>query len=180
LAGRIEAGFGKLDILFVNAGIAKPAEVGAVDEQHYTDHFDINVKGAFFTIQKLLPILRDGGNIILNGTALLHHTLPGMSIYTASKAALVSLVNSLSAELSWRGIRVNAISPGPIETPIYGKMGMSEAEVNAMASGVLESVPLKRFGKPEEIANAALFLASEEAAYLAGKELVVDGGMAQV
>ena len=160
----------------VNAGVTMPMPVMNVDDAHIDDQMAINFKGVFFTVQKALPIMRDGGSIILTTSCLNQMGMPGMSIYAASKAAVRSLARSLSAELGDRNIRVNAISPGPIETPIYSKLGMSEEQLGQMASDLQQRIPMSRFGQPEEIAKAALFLASDDSSYMLGEEIVIDGG----
>jgi NAD(P)-dependent dehydrogenase (short-subunit alcohol dehydrogenase family) len=172
--------FGKIDVLFVNAGVAKFVPVGEVTVQHYDELMNTNLKGAYFTIQKALPLLNDGGAVILTTTAANRMGLPNSSVYSASKAALRSLARTFSAELIGRGIRVNAVSPGPIETPIFGRLGMTQEEVGELAKVILGRVPAKRLGMPDEIANAVLFLASPESAYIVGSELNVDGGMTQL
>src|ERR1051326_2544631 len=168
--------FGKIDVLFVNAGLAKFVPVDEVTVQHYDELMNTNLKGAYFTIQKALPLLNDGGAVILTTTAANRMGLPNSSVYSASKAALRSLARTFSAELIGRGIRVNAVSPGPIETPIFGRLGMTQEEVGELAKVILGRVPAKRLGIPDEIANAVLFLASPESTYIIGAELNVDGG----
>lgn len=168
----------KIDILFVNAGIAKFAPIGQVDEAFFDDQFDVNVKGAYFTIQHLLPLFNEkGGSIILNASISANIGMPNSSVYAATKAALISLGRTLSAELIERGIRVNTISPGPITTPIYGKLGLPEEQLNEMAGSMQNQVPMKRFGNPEEIAKVATFFASDDSSFVLGVELVADGGM---
>lgn len=172
--------FGKVDALFLNAGIAKPAPIEASSEDFYNAHLDTNVKGPFFTVQSALPHLNDGASILFNTSVVNVKGMPGMSVYAATKAGLRSIVRTLAAELAGRNIRVNAVAPGPIGTPIYDKMGLPEEDKNNFASSVQAQVPLGRFGTPDEVANAALFLASDESSYITGAELPVDGGMAQV
>jgi NAD(P)-dependent dehydrogenase (short-subunit alcohol dehydrogenase family) len=171
---------GKIDILFANAGVAKFAPIGDTTEALYDEIFDINVKGTFFTVKKSLPYLNDGAAIVLNTSFVNQTGLPGTSIYAASKAALRSFVRVAAAELVARGIRVNAVSPGPIATPIYGRLGMPKEAVDALAQSILAQVPMKRFGQGEEVANAVSFLASPEALYITGVEINVDGGVGQV
>jgi NAD(P)-dependent dehydrogenase (short-subunit alcohol dehydrogenase family) len=172
--------FGKIDILFANAGVAKFLPVSAVTEEHYDEQFDINSKGAYFTIQKALPYLNDGASIILNTSVVSHQGLPTGSVYAATKAAMRSLTRSFASALVERNIRVNAVAPGPIETPIFARTGLSKEEVEGFASYVLNKVPMKRFGKSEEVASAVAFLASSDASYITGVELNVDGGMGQI
>ena len=172
--------FGKIDILFANAGVAKFLPVTAVTEAHYDEQFDINSKGAYFTIQKALPYLNDGASIILNTSVVSHQGLPVGSVYAATKAAMRSLTRSFASALVERNIRVNAVAPGPIETPIFGRTGLSKEDMEGFASTVLSKVPMKRFGKSEEVASAVAFLASSDASYITGVELNVDGGMGQI
>ncbi|MEL6965314.1 MAG: glucose 1-dehydrogenase [Pseudomonadota bacterium] len=171
---------GKIDIAFVNAGIALMAPVGDVDEAFFDRTFDVNVKGAFFTAQQVAAALEDRGTIIFNTSVVNQRGMAMSSIYTASKAAVRSFVRVFANELSPRGIRVTAVSPGPVETPIYEKMGFDQTTIDGFASNLVEQVPLKRFGHPEEIAKAVTFLASADASFIQGEELAVDGGWAQV
>ena len=176
----VSSQFGKIDVLFANAGVAKFAPVADTTESLYDEVFDINVKGLFFTIQRALPHLSDGAAIVLNTSFFTEVSIPGASVYSASKAAVGSFVRVMAAELVGRGIRVNAVSPGPIATPIYGRLGLPKETVDAMAQGILAQVPMKRFGQPEEVANAVLFLAGSETSYTTGVELPVDGGISQI
>ena len=176
----VKRDFGSIDFLFVNAGVAKMRPLEAVDEEHFDELFGVNVKGAFFTVQKALPLMNDGAAIVLNTSIANQTGNPTMSVYSASKAALRSLARTFSAELVERGIRVNAVSPGPIETPIYGRLGLPPEAQEAMAASFTGQVPLKRFGAAEEVANAVLFLSSPESSFVLGHELVVDGGMTQL
>ena len=171
---------GKIDVLFANAGVAKFASIADSSEALYDELFDTNVKGTFFTIQKSLPYLNDGASIVLNTTFADRTGLPGSSVYAAGKAALRSFVRVASAELVSRGIRVNAVAPGPIATPIFGKLGMTKEQVDDLAGVILGRVPMKRLGQPEDIAGAVAFLAGPDAAYITGVELNVDGGAGQV
>jgi NAD(P)-dependent dehydrogenase (short-subunit alcohol dehydrogenase family) len=173
----VENQFGKIDVLFANAGVAKFSPVADTTEALYDEVFDINVKGVFFAIQKAIPHLNDGASIVLNTSFVNQKGEPGTSVYSASKAAVRSFVRTTAAELVGRGIRVNAVSPGPIATPIYGRLGMPKDAVEAMAQGILAQVPMKRFGQPEEVAAAVAFLASPEASYITGVEIEVGGGV---
>lgn len=172
--------FGQIDVLFVNAGIAEFAPIEQVDEAHYDRVTDINLKGALFTVQKALPLLRDGGSIILNTSVVNEIGLPAASVYSATKAALRSLARTLATDLAPRKIRVNAVSPGLIRTPILSRTEMPEAEQEAFGNQVNEQTPLGRAGEPQEIASAVVFLAGQNASYINGAELAVDGGFAQV
>lgn len=180
LAAKVRAELGGIDVLFVNAGIAKFAPFEASSAALFDEIFDINVRGAFFAIQKLLPLLRSPGSIVLNTSVVDEKGFPNTSVYSASKAALRSLARTLSTELLPKGIRVNAVSPGPITTPILAKGGMDADGRAGFAKFVEETNPMKRFGRPEEVARAVLFLASEEASFTSGAELTVDGGVAHL
>ncbi len=178
LPGQVQALFPRLDILFVNAGIGKFAPFEAVSEAHFDEQFDINVKGAYFTIQHLLPLINDGGSIILNTSINAHIGMAGSSVYSATKAALITFARTLSAELLNRKIRVNAISPGPVTTPILSKTGVAAEDLDGLRSSIQSKVPLGRFGDPEEIARIATFFASDDSSFVLGAELIADGGMA--
>jgi NAD(P)-dependent dehydrogenase (short-subunit alcohol dehydrogenase family) len=170
----------KLDAVFINAGVAKFAALEDADEALWDLTFNTNIKGAYFTIQALLPYLNHGAAIILNGSINAHIGMPNSSIYAASKAALISLAKTLSGELVSRGIRVNVVSPGPVVTPLYGKLGIPAEQLDAVADSIQAQVPLKRFGTPEEVASAVTYLASTQAAFIVGTELIIDGGMSQL
>jgi NAD(P)-dependent dehydrogenase (short-subunit alcohol dehydrogenase family) len=180
LFSRIKDRFGSIDALFVNAGVARFAPVGEVTVEQYDELLDTNLKGSYFTVQKALPLLNPGASIILTTTAADSVGLLGSSVYAASKAAVRSLARTLSAELIERKVRVNAIAPGPIETPIFGRLGLAPQAVDELAKVILGRVPAKRLGRPDEIADAVLFLASPAANYIVGVELNVDGGMSQL
>ena len=177
---KVQQVFGKIDILFANAGVAKFASIGETDEKLFDEIVDINVRGAFFTLKKSLTFLNDGAAIVITTAFADRVGLPGSSVYSASKAALRSLVRVAAAELVGRGIRVNAVSPGPIATPIFGKLGMAKEAVDELAGVILGRVPMKRLGEAQDIANAVAFLVSPQAAYITGVELNVDGGAGQV
>ena len=172
--------FGKIDVLVVNAGVARPEPVEQVDEAAFDFLSDINFKGAFFTVQRALPHLNDRASIILNSSIANSIGMPGMAVYGATKAAVRSLARTLSAELLPRGIRVNTLSPGAIETLIWGRTGLQQEELDQMASNIGSQIPMGRFGTSSEMAKAALFLASDDSSYVAGAELVADGGMTQI
>lgn len=166
-----------LDVVFVNAGIGKFAPIEAVTEEHFDEQFNTNVKGAYFTIQELLPVIKDGGSIILNTSVAAHMGMASSTVYSATKAALLNLARTLSAELIPRKIRVNAVSPGPIATPIFGKTGMSAEQIDGMKSSIQSQVPIGRLGDPSEIAKVATFFASDDSSFVLGTELIADGGM---
>ncbi len=172
--------FGSLDILFANAGVAFGTPIESTDEAMYDRLMDVNVKGVFFTVQAALPLMQEGGSIILNTSWLNQVGTPGRSLLSASKAAVRSFARTLSAELLPRRIRVNAVSPGSIETPIHRGKDQTDEEFRAYVERVGAQVPLGRMGRPEEIAAAVLFLAGEGSSYMLGAEIVVDGGRAEL
>ena len=180
LYAEVSKKLGKIDVLFVNAGVAKFAPFAETSESLYDEQFDINAKGAYFTIQKAIPFLNDGASIILNTSVVDDLGSPNTSAYAATKAALRSFARTAAAELVGRGIRVNTVAPGPIVTPIFGRTGLPQEAIDDFAKGVLTKVPMKRFGQPEEVAGAVAFLASQDASYITGVEINVDGGMGQV
>lgn len=180
LYATVEEKYGHIDILFANAGLGKLAPIGQVTEENFDLHFNVNVKGLLFSVQKALPLMKEGGSIILNSSIAGSKGMAAFGVYAATKAAVRSFARSWTSDLKDRKIRVNTLSPGPIETPIFGKMGLSEPQVQEFAANIVQSVPLGRIGTPEEIASAVLFLASNESSYISGIELAVDGGMAQV
>ena len=173
VADAVGDGFGGLDILFVNAGIGDFRPLEQWDEAGFDRSVAVNLKGPFFLVQALPPILANPASIVLNTSINAHIGMPNSSVYAATKAGLISLARTLSGELLPRGIRVNAVSAGPIETPLHGKIGMGEADIQ----GLVAQVPAGRRGEPSEIAHAVVFLASGEAAFTVGSELIIDGGM---
>ncbi len=168
---------GRIDILFANAGVARFGAIARVTEADWDEIVGINLKGLYFTIQQALPLMTRGSAIVLNASLAAGSGVPETSIYAASKAGVRSLGRSLGAELAGAGIRVNVVSPGPIETPIFGTFGMAPAELAAMKKQMAESNPMQRFGNADEVARAVLFLASSEASYITGVEIPVDGGV---
>jgi len=172
--------YGKIDVLFVNAGVAYFTPADQIDENHFDTQFNINIKGPTFLVKNAIPHLNDGAVILFNSSIVHQKGFEGAAIYSATKGALRAYARVLTSELAPRQIRVNTIAPGPITTPIYTKMGMPDEVVNEMGQNFAASNPLKRFGTPSEIANAVLFLASPEASYVNGIELEVDGGMSQI
>ena len=167
-----------LDIVFANAGIAVAAPLGEITEEAFDQHFAINVKGVLFTVQKALPLLRQGASIILNASIVGSKGLESVSVYSATKAALRSFARTWTTDLKSRRIRVNVVSPGVIETP--GLSGLMNAEYDRLNAAFAARVPLGRLGHPEEVAKAVSFLASDESSYVTGIELFVDGGLAQI
>lgn len=180
VANRLKAEFGHLDVVFANAGIAQPMAFTDIDDANIEEQIGVNFKGVIYTVQKMLPLLNNPSSVILTSTTMIEQGVSGMSIYTATKAAVRSLARTLSAELISRGIRVNAISPGLIETPIYGKLGLPAEAVKEWAGELITKVPAARFGQAEEVAKAVLFMASDDSSYMVGENLLFDGGMATV
>ena len=172
---------GKIDILFANAGIYKFAPFTATTGELYDELFDINARGVYFTIQKALPLLNDGASIIINTSVAGEIGVANGTVYAATKSALRSFTRSIAAELVDRGIRVNAVSPGPIETPAgFARTGLPKEQIDQFIQDVVAKVPMKRIGQPSEIAGAVAFLASSDASFMTGAEITVDGGMAQI
>jgi len=180
LYAEVSKKLGKIDVLFVNAGVAKFAPFAETSESLYDEQFDINAKGAYFTIQKAIPFLNDGASIILNTSVVDDLGSPNTSAYAATKAALRSFARTAAAELVGRGIRVNTVAPGPIVTPIFERTGLPKEAVDEFAREIVAKVPMKRFGQPEEVAATVAFLASQDASYITGVEINVDGGMGQI
>lgn len=180
VAEKIRAAFGGLDVVFANAGIAQPRPLGDVDEDHFDAQFGVNVKGVLYTVQKTLPLLRKPASIILTGSTVAEQGTANMAVYAATKAAVRSLARTLSAELASQGVRVNVVSPGPIETPIFGKLGLPQAALDEWAGQIQSKVPMGRFGAPAEVAKAVLFLATDDSSYMLGENILVDGGMATI
>ncbi|MGY4625364.1 SDR family oxidoreductase [Bradyrhizobium sp. USDA 4486] len=186
MASDVRQAFGALDVFFANAGVAYVTPLAATSEAQYDSLMDTNVRSVFFSIQAVEPVMREGGSIILNTAWLNQVGVPGRAILSASKAAVRSLARTLSAELLARRIRVNAVSPGLIETPILRGVGQSEhpgqtdAQFREYLAGASKLIPLGRLGKPDEIAAAVLFLASDASSYMLGSEMVVDGGFAEL
>ena len=180
LAKAILEAFGGLDTVFINAGVAQLKPVEQWDEAAFDRTFAINLKGPYFLLQALLPLLANPSSVVLNTSVNAHIGMPTSSVYAASKAGLISLARTLSGELIARGIRVNAVSPGPVTTPLYGKLGLSTEDLDKTAASIRALVPAGRFGTTTEIAKAVVFLASDESAFTVGSELLIDGGMSGI
>jgi NAD(P)-dependent dehydrogenase (short-subunit alcohol dehydrogenase family) len=171
--------FGRIDVVYANAGAATAAPLEAITPEQIDEQFSLNFNGLFFTIQKAVPLIPKGGSIVVTTSFLNAVGAPGLTILSATKAAIRSLVRSAGAELAPRGIRVNAVSPGPIATTFHTKLGLSEAQLSETAAAIQAQVPLQRFGEAIEIAKTALFLASDDSSFTTGAEFVVDGGLTQ-
>ena len=184
LYAKVKEQKGSIDILFANAGLGELASLETVTEAHFEKTFNVNVKGFLFTVQKALPLFHDGGSIVLNASTAGSKAADGFSVYGATKAAVRSFTRSWAAELKHRKIRVNAISPGPIDTPglrgFVSGLAQSEKQIEQVKTSIISSVPLGRMGTPDEVAKAVLFLASDDSSFITGIELFIDGGMAQI
>jgi NAD(P)-dependent dehydrogenase (short-subunit alcohol dehydrogenase family) len=171
---------GSIDILFANAGLGEFSRLGEISEAHFDKTFDVNVKGLLFTVQKAVPLFKDGGSIILNSSIAASKGVEGFSVYSASKAAVRSFARTWTVDLRRRKIRVNAISPGPIDTPAFSDLMRNEEQSSQLKKSLASNVPLRRMGTADEVAKVVSFLASDESSYVTGIELFVDGGMAQI
>jgi NAD(P)-dependent dehydrogenase (short-subunit alcohol dehydrogenase family) len=180
VAEAVREKFGRLDVLFVNAGIVAMKPLEQFDEATFDHSFAVNLKGPFFLVQALLPVFANPASIVLNGSVNAHIGMPNTTVYAATKAALLSLTRTLSGEFIGRGVRVNAVSPGPTSTPLYGKLGFSEEALKGVAIAIQGQVPAGRFATPGEIARAVVYLASDESSYMVGGELLIDGGMSTI
>ncbi len=180
LYATVKAKKGRIDILFANAGIGELAPLGAITEEHFDKTFNTNVKGLLFTVQKALPLLPDAASIILNASIVASTGNPAFSVYSATKAAVRSFARTWILDLKERKIRVNAISPGPINTPGLDGLGQTAGVGDQLKESLLASVPMGRIGTPDEIAKAVVFLASDDSSFVTGTELFVDGGAAQI
>ncbi len=177
LVDQVKAQFGKVDILFINAGVASFAPYEVLTEEQFDYNMNINFKGAFFTLQKFLPILNEGASVINLSSINAYTGMPNTAVYAASKAALNSLTRTAAFELAPKKIRVNAVCPGPVNTPIFGKIGMDETTINEFGGAMQDRVPLKRFGESEDVAKLITFLASDDSSFITGSEYVIDGGV---
>jgi NAD(P)-dependent dehydrogenase (short-subunit alcohol dehydrogenase family) len=180
LYATVDEKHGRVDVLFANAGGGKFAPLGSITEEHFDSEFNTNVKGLLFTVQKALPLFTDGGSIILNASIVSIKGMAAFSVYSATKAAVRSFARTWTVDLKDRKIRVNALSPGPIETPGVDGLANSREELEQIKAGLAAGVPLGRMGEADEIAKVAVFLASDDSSFVTGVELFVDGGMAQI
>jgi NAD(P)-dependent dehydrogenase (short-subunit alcohol dehydrogenase family) len=180
LYATIQSEKGRLDVLFANAGGGTLVPLGSITEEHYDSIFDTNVKGLLFTVQKALPLIPEGGSIILNASIMSIKATPAFSVYSATKAAVRSFARGWALDLKGRGIRVNAVSPGTIPTPAYDHLGLTEEQIQEFIAAQAATIPLGRVGTPDEIAKAVVFLAGDDSSFVNGIELFVDGGMAQI
>jgi NAD(P)-dependent dehydrogenase (short-subunit alcohol dehydrogenase family) len=180
LYAHIQSTYGRLDIVFANAGVAMFRLTPECDLEFFEQHFNTNVKGLYYTVAKALPLLSKGSSVVLNASVAKDRGLPGASVYSATKAAARSFARSWTAEIPVEHVRFNVLSPGPIETPIFGKLGMSSEQWDAFEANTKAALPIHRFGTADEMAKAALFLASDDSSYLCGADLVADGGYSQV
>lgn len=169
-----------LDLVFVNAGFGKYAPLERIDESHYNEMFDVLVKGTLFTVQQVLPLVRPNGSIVLNTSIVTEIGMAHSSVYSAAKAAVQSFTKTFAAELINKNIRVNAVSPGPIETNYFDRSNLSEEQVKQFTTSFAPQVPIKRFGQPQEVAQAVLFLASDDSSFIVGTEISVDGGFPKI
>jgi NAD(P)-dependent dehydrogenase (short-subunit alcohol dehydrogenase family) len=180
LYSHVKSKYGTFDILFANAGVALFKPTTDIDATFFDNQFNTNVKGLYFSVAKALPLLNKNSKVILNASVVSQKGMAGSSVYSATKAAVRSFARSWTAEIPVADVRFNVLSPGPIETPIYAKLGMPSEQLNAFAEGMKNTVPAKRFGTSEEMANVALFLASDDSSYISGADIVADGGFGQV
>lgn len=180
LAAAVKQELGTLDALFLNAGAALLRPIEQWDEAAFDRTFALNVKGPFFLVQALLPVFAPKASIVINGSVNAHIGMANSSVYAATKAAMISFVRTFSGELAGRGIRVNAVSPGPIETPLYSKLGLADADLKNVAASIEKMVPAGRFGHAKEVADAVVYFASDESAFVVASELLIDGGMSGI
>lgn len=177
MVAQVKEQFGHIDVLFINARVAAFAPVEDMNEDQFDNIMNVNFKGAFFTLQKFLPVLKDSASVINLSSINAYTGMPNTAIYAASKAAMNSLTRTAAYELAPRHIRVNGVNPGPVNTAIFGKLGMPEEATNEFATAMQNRIPLKRFGEPEDTANLVAFLASDESSFITGAEYNIDGGI---
>lgn len=180
LGSKVKSISPQIDVLFVNAGFGKYAPIESIDETHFDEQFNVIVKGALFTVQQILPLMKEGGSIILNTSIVTEIGMPNSAVYSAAKSAVQSFVKTFAAELASKKIRINAVSPGPINTNYFDRSNLSQEQIQSFAGAVFPQIPLARFGQPSEVAKAVTFLASEDASFMHGTEVFVDGGFPKI
>lgn len=180
LGDKVKAITPHIDFLYVNAGFGKYAPIEQITEAHFDEQFNVLVKGTLFTVQQILPLMKEDGSVILNTSIVTETGMANSAVYSAAKAAVQSFVKTFAAELASRKIRINAVSPGPVQTSFFDKTGMNQEQIQAFAGSVLPQVPLGRFGQPSEIAKVVTFLASDDASFMHGTEVFVDGGFPKI
>ncbi len=180
LYSQVKNKYGKLDVLFANAGVATFAPTALIDEAFFDNQFNVNVKGLYFTVAKALPLLNKGSKVVLNASVVSNKGMYGASVYAATKAAVRSFARTWTAEIPVDDVRFNVLSPGPIETPIYSKMGMPQDQIDSFSAQIIANIPIKRFGTSEEMAKVALFLASDDSSFICGADILADGGFGQI
>jgi NAD(P)-dependent dehydrogenase (short-subunit alcohol dehydrogenase family) len=177
VAADLERRFGRVDLVFLNAGAGRMVPIEDVDEETYDEHFDVNVKGQVFMLQRVLPLLRHGSSVVFNAALGVFRGVPNWSVYSATKGASLSLMRTLAVELAPRGIRVNSVSPGPIETPALTKLGFDDSELTAWRAAMTDRIPLGRVGSGDDVAQVVAFLASPAASFITGADIAIDGGL---
>ena len=177
MAEKVKAAYGRVDILFINAGIFHPTPVGQITEESFDEQVTINFRGALFTLEKFLPVMPDGASVIFLSSINAFTGMPNTAVYAACKAAINSYTRTASTELAPRKIRVNSINPGPMDTPFVEKSGLSKQDADNVNSSLANRIPLKRLGKPEDVAKLAAFIASDDASFITGVEYLIDGGL---
>lgn len=179
LVEKVKSQYGKVDTLFINAGIWRMSPIEAASEEHFNEIMDVNFKGVFFALQKFIPLLQNNSSVIIMSAISATMAVPNMSVYSATQAAKNSLMRVASVELAPKGIRVNSVSPGPINTPVWGKTGLPQGAVDQFKDTTVQKIPLKRLGQPEDIAKLVCFLASDDASFITGSDYVIDGGLSK-
>jgi NAD(P)-dependent dehydrogenase (short-subunit alcohol dehydrogenase family) len=180
LREKVKAITPRIDVLFVNAGFGKYASIEQIDENHFDEQFNVLVKGTLFTVQQILPLMKEGGSIILNTSIVTQVGMQNSSVYSACKSAVQSFVKTFASELASKKIRINAVSPGPIQTNYFDRSNLTEDQIESIAGAIFPQIPLGRFGQPSEVAKTVTFLASEDASFIHGSEIFVDGGIFKI
>jgi NAD(P)-dependent dehydrogenase (short-subunit alcohol dehydrogenase family) len=180
LRNKVEKLTENIDLVFANAGYGRFAPIANVDENHFDELFNTLVKGSFFTVQQILPLMKEGSSVIFNTSFVTEFGMPDFSVYSAAKSAVQSFIKTFSTELAEKGIRVNGISPGHIKTNIFNNTGLSSEQIDKAVQNIIPTIPFKRQGEPSEIANTVLFISSDEASYIHGAELRIDAGISVI